>query len=201
MPRVAEGRKPAAPVSERQTKRWDRILEAAASLGVQTGFDQVQMQEVAKAADVALGTLYRYFPSKEQLFGTLYRVQILRFIEEKWPEQPNGNPVEFVSDRLAELAEYLLAEPQLCASMVRATATAAFYTAEAGPQAPLTEPNLYEAVLHTLGQDDPDRDRSTAVVMLVHIWWTVLVSSLMGRTTDSELRYEIGLAARLLLAG
>jgi TetR/AcrR family transcriptional regulator, cholesterol catabolism regulator len=33
------------------------------------GYDQIQMSHVAEAAGVALGTLYRYFPSKEQLYA------------------------------------------------------------------------------------------------------------------------------------
>ena len=32
-------------------------------------YDRIQIRDVAEAAEVALGTLYRYFPSKEQLFA------------------------------------------------------------------------------------------------------------------------------------
>ena len=37
------------------------------SLASKGGFDAVQMRAVAEQADVALGTLYRYFPSKIHL--------------------------------------------------------------------------------------------------------------------------------------
>jgi len=33
------------------------------------GYDDIQMRDVADRAGVALGTMYRYFPSKEQLFA------------------------------------------------------------------------------------------------------------------------------------
>ena len=33
------------------------------------GYDAVQMRDVAARADVALGTLYRYFPSKDLLLA------------------------------------------------------------------------------------------------------------------------------------
>ena len=36
-------------------------------LAAEGGYDAVQMREVAERADVALGTLYRYFPSKVHL--------------------------------------------------------------------------------------------------------------------------------------
>src|SRR3954471_18489839 len=53
--------------TEAQRARRHRILRAAAELATEGGFDAVQMREVAERADVALGTLYRYFPSKIHL--------------------------------------------------------------------------------------------------------------------------------------
>src|SRR4051794_32884024 len=53
--------------TEAQRARRRRILRAAADLATEGGFDAVQMREVAERADVALGTLYRYFPSKIHL--------------------------------------------------------------------------------------------------------------------------------------
>src|SRR3954452_5729150 len=50
-----------------QRARRERILTAALDLATEGGFDAVQMREVADRADVALGTLYRYFPSKVHL--------------------------------------------------------------------------------------------------------------------------------------
>src|ERR687883_441125 len=53
--------------TDAQRARRRRILAAAAELATEGGFDAVQMREVAERADVALGTLYRYFPSKIHL--------------------------------------------------------------------------------------------------------------------------------------
>jgi AcrR family transcriptional regulator len=50
-----------------QQDRHRRILDATISLASEGGFDAVQMRAVAERADVALGTLYRYFPSKIHL--------------------------------------------------------------------------------------------------------------------------------------
>ena len=43
------------------------MLDATLRLAAEGGFDAVQMRDVASAADVALGTVYRYFTSKERL--------------------------------------------------------------------------------------------------------------------------------------
>ncbi|MEO9220210.1 MAG: helix-turn-helix domain-containing protein, partial [Mycobacteriaceae bacterium] len=64
MARIAEGRVAAEPNSPDQRARQLRILRAAEQLGSECALDQVQMHEVAKRASVAVGTLYRYFPSK-----------------------------------------------------------------------------------------------------------------------------------------
>ena len=53
--------------SAAQRDRRTRILDATIALASQGGFDAVQMRAVAEQADVALGTLYRYFPSKIHL--------------------------------------------------------------------------------------------------------------------------------------
>ena len=53
--------------SSAQRERRKRILDATIDLASQGGFDAVQMRAVADRAEVALGTLYRYFPSKIHL--------------------------------------------------------------------------------------------------------------------------------------
>src|SRR4026207_775860 len=53
--------------SAAQRDRRKRILDATIELASRGGFDAVQMRAVAEKADVALGTLYRYFPSKIHL--------------------------------------------------------------------------------------------------------------------------------------
>src|SRR5712675_3758667 len=53
--------------SAAQRERRKRILDATLALASRGGYDAVQMRAVAERADVALGTLYRYFPSKIHL--------------------------------------------------------------------------------------------------------------------------------------
>ncbi|MFC8672125.1 TetR/AcrR family transcriptional regulator [Streptomyces griseorubiginosus] len=199
MPRVAEVRKSAAaPSSERQNERWDRMLAAAAELGAHTAYEQVQMQEIARVADVALGTLYRYFPSKARLFTAVFNARIARFVAEEWPTGEGGG-VQKVGERLAALTRRLVEQPLLCGSMVRATTVD--YCDPSEPHAPMAEADIYRATLRTLGVEDPGPELETAVRMLVYGWWGVLVSCLSGRTSPDEARQQIELAARRLLAG
>jgi AcrR family transcriptional regulator len=51
------------------------ILDAALDRFSEVGFHATTVPQVAEAARVALGTIYRYFPSKEALVNELYRVE------------------------------------------------------------------------------------------------------------------------------
>ena len=54
--------------NEQQKKRRTEILEAAKEIFSSTGFHKADMNEIAKRASVAKGTVYLYFPSKKELF-------------------------------------------------------------------------------------------------------------------------------------
>jgi len=51
--------------------RQARILQAAAALLAAEGEQGLQMKQLAQKADVALATLYRYFPSKDHVLGAI----------------------------------------------------------------------------------------------------------------------------------
>ena len=54
-------------LTKSQAARRERVVRAALELGAEGGYDAVQMRDVATRAEVALGTIYRYFPSKDSL--------------------------------------------------------------------------------------------------------------------------------------
>lgn len=59
----------AAELPEWQIAKRDSIIAAASRLLEQRPFEAILIREVAEAAGVALGTLYRYFRSKEQVYA------------------------------------------------------------------------------------------------------------------------------------
>src|SRR5215470_7373247 len=54
-------------------ERRQKILAAAAELFGANPYDSVQMRDVAARAEVGKPTLYRYFPSKEELFLEVFK--------------------------------------------------------------------------------------------------------------------------------
>lgn len=57
-----------------------RVLEAARRCMARRGLD-VQMDEVAKAAGVGVGTVYRHFPTKDELIEALAAARFVRLAE------------------------------------------------------------------------------------------------------------------------
>ena len=67
--------------SAAQRDRHRRILDATLALASRGGYEAVQMRTVAERADVALGTLYRYFPSKIHLLVSALARELERYQE------------------------------------------------------------------------------------------------------------------------
>jgi AcrR family transcriptional regulator len=58
----------------------DKILQAAAHLFGRQRFHEVRMDDIADAADVGKGTLYRYFQDKDELYLGVLRWQSDQFL-------------------------------------------------------------------------------------------------------------------------
>jgi AcrR family transcriptional regulator len=66
----------------RKQARPQELLEAALALFVEKGFAATKAEEVAQRAGVSKGTLYLYYPSKEELFKAVVRQNISSLIAE-----------------------------------------------------------------------------------------------------------------------
>lgn len=77
---------PSAPPGTKRERRKEarpgELLEAALDLFVEKGFAATRVDEVAARAGVSKGTLFLYFPSKEELFKAVVRHNIAGRFEE-----------------------------------------------------------------------------------------------------------------------
>ncbi|QEC48524.1 TetR/AcrR family transcriptional regulator [Baekduia soli] len=69
----------------------ERIVEAARGLFAECG-QAAQMDDIARAAGVGVGTVYRHFPTKDALIGELLRVKFHGHAEvaRRWTETAGG---------------------------------------------------------------------------------------------------------------
>ena len=66
----------------RKETRPQELLDAALALFVEKGFAATRAEEVAQRAGVSKGTLYLYYPSKEELFKAVVRQNLVNLITE-----------------------------------------------------------------------------------------------------------------------
>src|SRR2546425_6008233 len=76
----------AAKRERRKEARPGELLDAALDLFVEKGFAATRAEEVAARAGVSKGTLFLYFPSKEELFKAVVRETISTRFKE-WNEE------------------------------------------------------------------------------------------------------------------
>jgi AcrR family transcriptional regulator len=84
-PNAANERPDTAASNARQRRKEARpqeLLDAALALFVEKGFAATRSEEVASRAGVSKGTLYLYFPSKEELFKAVVRQNLTTVIAE-----------------------------------------------------------------------------------------------------------------------
>jgi TetR/AcrR family transcriptional regulator len=95
---LARNAEPLPRRARRKEARPGELLDAALALFVEKGFAATRVEEVAARAGVSKGTLFLYFPSKEELFKAVVRKTIAgRFTE--WNEELdrfNGSNAELV---------------------------------------------------------------------------------------------------------
>ena len=90
---------PAGRRERQKLERERRILAAARRLFDRKGFGATSMEEVASRAGLAVGTLYNYFPSKDQLLFAISRSDTEQLVKigERILADPPDDPVEAIA--------------------------------------------------------------------------------------------------------
>lgn len=93
---------------EREKFRQRREMMAAAlDLFSEKGYHNVSMHEIAAKAEFAIGTLYKFFSNKEELYKALILEQSDRF------QEALSMAIEFPGDEIAKLRQYVKAKGEV----------------------------------------------------------------------------------------
>lgn len=94
---------------ERDRKlRQNDFIQAAEQLFGSKGFQHSTMEEIAQLAEYATGTIYRYFASKEELYGALMHRKL-----EEYLERVEG-AISGVEDPVEKLRVFLKVKIEFC---------------------------------------------------------------------------------------
>jgi TetR/AcrR family transcriptional regulator, cholesterol catabolism regulator len=183
--------------SSAQRDRRKRILDATLALASKGGYDAVQMRAVAERADVALGTLYRYFPSKIHLLVSALARELERVRErtERLP-LPGNTSYERLMFILARITKGLQRDPQLTEAMTRA-----FMFADASAAAEVdTVGRLMDRMFaRALTEDEPTDEQLAISRVISDVWLANLVAWVTRRASASDVADRLELTIGLLL--
>jgi AcrR family transcriptional regulator len=186
----------AAPLTERQEARRRRILRATAQLAARGGFEAVQMREVAESSQVALGTLYRYFPSKIHLLVATMQDQLARLHGTLRKHPLTGETAaERVAETLMRAFHSLQRRPHLAEAMVRALT---FADRSVSTEVEQVSRRTTEIILEATGRPTPTPDQLSAIRVIEHTWHSTLITWLSGRASIAEVQTDIETACRLI---
>lgn len=188
--------------SAAQRERRKRILDATYELAKSGGFDAVQMRAVAEQADVALGTLYRYFPSKIHLLvsalGRQFDEAAVRLNEREIPGDTQADRVLYV---LKRMARGMQGDPKLTEALTRAFM---FADSSVANEIHVVGMAMTSIVTHAMHGGVPaegaltDQDVAIARV-LGDVWLSALVAWVTGRSTAAETAAHMETAVHLIL--
>jgi TetR/AcrR family transcriptional regulator, cholesterol catabolism regulator len=180
-----------------QRDRHRRILDATLALASKGGYEAVQMRAVAERADVALGTLYRYFPSKIHLLVSALARELERY-QERLDRRPipGETPYDRVMYVLGRTTTSMQREPMLTEAMTRAFMFADPSAAnEVNTVARLME-RMFTRAMH---EGEPSADDMAIARVIGDVWLSSLIAWVTRRASADDVSTHLELAARLLL--
>ena len=196
---AAAGRNGDGPLtSAAQRDRQTRILDACLMLASKGGYEAVQMRVVAEQAGVALGTLYRYFPSKIHLLVAALAREFER-TQEKMDRVsiPGDTPGERMLFVLGRMTRNMQRSPMLTEAMTRAFMFADPSAAtEVNAVARLMEGILSRAIHEG---EEPSADEAAIARIIGDVWLSNLVAWVTRRASANDVQEHLELAVKLLL--
>jgi AcrR family transcriptional regulator len=183
-----------------QVARRERILDAAMELASEGGYDAVQMREVAERADVALGTLYRYFPSKVHLLVSALGRTFQQLRDSVPTGADNGTPEERVYRVVAHVTRYLAKNRRLSGAMVKALMSAQADAARDVEAVGDILVGFIAAGAHDPGVAPTEKDTLQAHI-IGKVWLIDVVTFLSGRMTVSQVLEDLEATIAVVMSG
>jgi AcrR family transcriptional regulator len=199
---------PRARLAQNQLRRMRRIVDAAVELAEGGGFDAVRLRDVAERSEVALGTLYKYFRSKEDILLFALDEEVER-LEQSMRARPlaQGSPYARAVEFFRRGTRALARRPQFARAMIRALTgsdqelalkVAAFQLRIARLVAAALRGETAVAAAPLDAALGDARERARAFT-LMHVWFSALVGWAAGVHPERGVVEQVRAAAALIL--
>ncbi|MBO0854801.1 MAG: cholesterol catabolism transcriptional regulator KstR [Nocardia sp.] len=197
----ARNRAPVSTLSEdelssaAQRERRKRILDATLALASKGGYDAVQMRAVAERADVAVGTLYRYFPSKVHLLVSALAREFEQFDSKRKP-LPGADAGERMHLLLTQVTRAMQRDPLLTEAMTRAFM---FADASAAAEVDRVGKVMDRFFARAMNESEPSEKDMAIARVISDVWLSNLVAWLTRRASATDVAERLELTVDLLL--
>ncbi|MGV0633775.1 cholesterol catabolism transcriptional regulator KstR [Mycolicibacillus trivialis] len=183
--------------SEAQRERRKRILDATMAIASKGGYEAVQMRAVADRADVAVGTLYRYFPSKVHLLVSALGREFERIDGKTDRASLSGDtPYQRLSSLINRLNRANQRNPLLTEAMTRAYV---FADASAATEVDHVEKIIDSMFARAMSTGEPTEDQYHIARVISDVWLSNLLAWLTRRASAADVSKRLDLAVRLLV--
>ena len=207
-PADESGDAPATGLAASQLRRMRRIVDEAVALAEREGFDGVRLRDVAEASGVALGTLYKYFRSKEDILLFAANEEAVKMEAVMCARPPAGDtPIERLTAFFARTTRGLTRRPDFARAVIRAIVAGDPGTADNVAGFHLrTNRQIVAALRGEAPQKDreltelvgTDRERAVAMV-LNYVWFASLIGWSGGLHPVKTVTERVRQTAHLLL--
>ena len=166
----------------KKTAKQERILEAATRLFAEKGYEAVTTAEIAEAAEVGVGTLFRYAGSKAELLVAVMNSRFAEGIEAGLSEAAQGREMaESIIAILRPFVEESMTHPE---NMLAYEREALFGSVEHREEATSSVSRVEQAILQVLllHRAKP-RDPSAGLEDIAHTIYAALYLDIVKVTT------------------
>jgi AcrR family transcriptional regulator len=197
-----------ARLAQNQIRRMRRIVDTAVDLAEKGGFEAVRLRDVAERSDVALGTLYKYFRSKEDILLFALNEEIER-LEQGMVARPatSGTPYDRVCEFFRRGTRALARRPQFARAMIRSMTAGDADTAMKIAALQLRIARAVTAALRgvapeiqaPLDQSIGNAREQAIAFTIMQVWFSSLVGWAAGLHPERVVSEQVRRAAGLIL--
>lgn len=177
--------------TERQRQRRSRILDAAVDVANTRGYERVHMRDIADQAEVALGTLYHYFPSKVHLLVMALERELIRF------DEYLSEDLSAVTDPFTRLrmSVWQLINEMEQSDRVTEALTHAYVASHvvASVEAEMIRQQTSVMFAHLMTQQPVSgvHDHAAIAELVTDVWTSEVLALVQGRRTFAEMRSRL----------